>query len=414
MLAVEVIDPRELELPDVGVLELIDTETGRRIEVQTASVKLRQRYAEAAAEQRAATTRALRGVGAEHMVLRTDRDWLLDIVHYVGNRRRTASHGPRGDSMSFLAGWRLILLLVVVALLAAYVVDPAPAPASTSCGSPMSTCSRRSRRSARAGGATSPPRCSCSRWRCSVVAFARPTRPTQVPREQATVMLAFDVSQSMEAEDIKPTRLEAAQLAAIRFADILPKKFKLGLVTFAGNASVVVPPVTNRARVKAAVRNVELQQRTAIGEAIFASLDAIETIRIDGTERKVPATIVVMSDGFTNAGRPNADAAQAAVKAKVPVSTISFGTQDGTVVVQGREVGVPASPEALEEIADSTGGRFSEATTGEELQQAYEGLNSSIGYREVQRDVTEWFVGIALAFAFLAAGASLLWTSRLL
>ena len=161
------------------------------------------------------------------------------------------------------------------------------------------------------------------------------------------------------------------------------------------------------------MRTVELQQRTAIGEAIFASLDAIETIRIDGKERKVPATIVVMSDGFTNAGRPNADAAQAAVKAKVPVSTISFGTQDGTVVVQGREVGVPASPEALEEIADSTGGRFSEATTGEELQQAYEGLNSSIGYREVQRDVTEWFVGIALAFAFLAAGASLLWTSRL-
>ena len=88
VLAVEVIDPRELELPDVGVLELIDTETGRRIEVQTASVKLRQRYAEAAAEQRAATTRALRGVGAEHMVLRTDRDWILDIVQYVGNRRR--------------------------------------------------------------------------------------------------------------------------------------------------------------------------------------------------------------------------------------------------------------------------------------------------------------------------------------
>jgi uncharacterized protein (DUF58 family) len=88
VLAVEVIDPRELELPDVGVLELIDTETGRRIEVQTASVKLRQRYAEAAAEQRAATARALRGVGAEHMVLRTDRDWILDIVQYVGNRRR--------------------------------------------------------------------------------------------------------------------------------------------------------------------------------------------------------------------------------------------------------------------------------------------------------------------------------------
>ena len=88
VLAIEVIDPRELELPDVGVLELIDTETGRRIEVQTASAKLRQRYAEAAAAQRQATAQALRGAGAEHMVLRTDRDWLLDIVQYVGNRRR--------------------------------------------------------------------------------------------------------------------------------------------------------------------------------------------------------------------------------------------------------------------------------------------------------------------------------------
>jgi uncharacterized protein (DUF58 family) len=88
VLAIEVIDPRELALPNVGVLELIDTETGRRIEVQTASAKLRQRYAEAAAAQRQATAQLLRGAGAEHMVLRTDRDWILDIVQYVGNRRR--------------------------------------------------------------------------------------------------------------------------------------------------------------------------------------------------------------------------------------------------------------------------------------------------------------------------------------
>jgi len=226
-------------------------------------------------------------------------------------------------------------------------------------------------------------------------------------------MLALDVSKSMAATDVKPTRLQAAQEAAVRFADILPPKFKLGLVTFAGTASVVVPPTTNRAQVKAAVHNIQLQERTAIGEAIFSSLDAIETIRVNGKESKVPATIVVMSDGFTNTGRPNADAAQAAVKAKVPVSTISFGTQDGTVVVQGREIGVPASPEALKAIADETGGRFSEATTGQELQNAYEGLNSSIGYREVPREVTEWFVGLALAFAFLAGAASLLWTSRM-
>jgi uncharacterized protein (DUF58 family) len=99
VLAIEVIDPRELELPDVGVLELIDTETGRRIEVQTASVKLRQRYAEAAAAQRLATANALRGAGADHMVLRTDRDWIFDIVQHVGNRRRRRA-GRAGRAMT--------------------------------------------------------------------------------------------------------------------------------------------------------------------------------------------------------------------------------------------------------------------------------------------------------------------------
>jgi uncharacterized protein (DUF58 family) len=88
VLAIEVLDPREMALPDVGVLELIDTETGRHIEVQTASAKLRARYAEAAAAQRRATATALRAAGAEHMVLDTGRDWLFDIMRYVGDRRR--------------------------------------------------------------------------------------------------------------------------------------------------------------------------------------------------------------------------------------------------------------------------------------------------------------------------------------
>jgi Ca-activated chloride channel homolog len=314
--------------------------------------------------------------------------------------------------MSFLAGWRLVLLLLVALLLVAYVIMQRQRHKYVVRFTNVDLLA-----------SVAPKR---PGWRrhlaaallllalaVSVVAFARPTWPTQVPRERATVMVAFDVSQSMAAQDVKPTRLQAAQEAAIRFADILPPKFKLGLVTFAGSASLVVPPTTNRARVKAAVHNVVLQQRTAIGEAIFASLDAIETIRVNGKQSKVPATIVVMSDGFTNTGRPNDQAAQAAVKAKVPVSTIAFGTPDGTVIVNNREVGVPASPEALKAIADATGGRFSSATTGQELQDAYQGLNSSIGYRSVQREATPWFIGIALAFAFLAAAASLLWTSRL-
>ena len=314
--------------------------------------------------------------------------------------------------MSFLASWRLVLLVFVALLLVAYVIVQRQrrkyVVRFTNVELLASVAPKRPGWRRHVGAA-----CLLLALAMSVVAFAKPTWPAQVPRERATVMVAFDESLSMEAKDVQPTRLKAAQAAAIQFADILPSKFKLGLVTFAGSATVAVPPVTNRARFKAAVRNVQLQQRTAIGEAIFSSLGAIETVRVNGKKTKVPATIVVMSDGFTNAGRPNAQAAQAAVKAKVPVSTISFGTPDGTVTVNDREVGVPASPEALKAIADSTGGRFSEATTGQELQDAYAGLNSSIGYRSVQRNVTEWFVGFALAFAFLAAGASLLWTSRM-
>lgn len=314
--------------------------------------------------------------------------------------------------MSFLASWRLLLLFFVALLLVAYVIV------------------QRQRRKYAvrftnvdllASVAPKHPG-----WRrhlaaaflllglaLSVVAFAQPTWPTKVPRERATVMLAFDVSQSMAAEDIKPTRLEAAEEAAARFVDKVPPKFRVGLVTFAAGASVVVPPVHNRELVKAAVRNVELQQRTAIGEGIFGSLDAIETVRKDGKESKVPAVIVLISDGATNSGRPNSVAAQAAAKARVPVSTISFGTENGTVVVNDRPVSVPASPEALQEIADSTGGTFSEAATAEQLDDVYDTLNSSIGYRTVPREVTVWFVGMALGFAFLAAGTSLFWTSRI-
>lgn len=314
--------------------------------------------------------------------------------------------------MSFLAGWRLLLLLLVASLLLAYVVVQRQrrkyAVRFTNVDLLASVAPNRPGWRRHAAAALL-----LLGLALSVVAFARPTWPAQVPRERATVMLAFDVSLSMAAEDVEPTRLEAAQEAAVRFVDAVPPKFRVGLVTFGGSASVVVPPVHNRERVKVAVNNIDLQQRTAIGEGIFGSLDAIETIRENGRERKVPAVIVLISDGFTNSGRPNQAAAEAAVELEVPVSTISFGTDGGSVIINDRPIPVPASPEALEQIADATGGTFSEAATAEQLDNVYDDLNSSIGYRTVQREVTVWFVGMGLGFAFVAAGASLFWTSRI-
>jgi Ca-activated chloride channel family protein len=245
-----------------------------------------------------------------------------------------------------------------------------------------------------------------------VLAFARPARAVQVPQETATVMLAVDVSESMRATDVKPSRIQAAERAVRAFVDTLPPRFRLGLVAFAGSAQVLVPPTHQRDLVKNAVRNLQLQQQTAIGEGIFASLHAIENVPADKGKRP-PARIVLLSDGATNAGRPNAEAAAAAKKHGVPVSTIAFGTDHGTVTVQEEVVPVPADRDALRKIADDTGGRFAAAATEKDLRQTYQNLGSRLAQVTRQREVTGWFVGAALLFAFAATAGSLVWTSRL-
>jgi Ca-activated chloride channel family protein len=120
-----------------------------------------------------------------------------------------------------------------------------------------------------------------------------------------------------------------------------------------------------------------------------------------------------MSDGETTVGRSNDSAASAAVKAKVPVSTIAFGTDEGTVMVEGSPVYVPVNKEALQRLADQTHGSFFEAASSGELKKVYNDIGSSIGYRTVQKDATTWFVGVGLVLALAAAAGSLVWTSRL-
>ncbi len=244
-----------------------------------------------------------------------------------------------------------------------------------------------------------------------VMAFARPTGVVRVPRERATVVVAIDTSISMMAEDVDPTRFVAAKGAARRFIDRLPERFNVSLVSFAGSAQVLVSPTTEHAEVSRAVDRLNLGPRTAIGEAIFASLDSVALLP-SGPDAP-PARIVLLSDGETTAGRPNAEASEAARAAGVPVSTIAFGTDEGTVTVGDRLVPVPANREALNEIADETGGSFFEAASGKELREVYEDIGSSVGYTEERREVTSWFVGFGLVLAALAAAGSMLWSSRL-
>ncbi len=250
-------------------------------------------------------------------------------------------------------------------------------------------------------------------------AMAKPTKDTKVPRDRATVMMAIDVSLSMRAEDVSPNRLEAAQAAAKEFVGLLPPRINLGLVTFSGTATVAVSPTTDRASVLRAIDNLELAERTAIGEAIFSCLDSIKTFQAqlqgtDPSEGNAPARIVLMSDGSNTWGRSPEQAVGAAKQAAVPVSTIAFGTDTGYIDLEGQRVVVPVDHEKLKEIADGTGGSYYAAASAEQLSSVYRDLGSQIGYTTERREITTWFVGIGLLFAFGAAGLSLLWSNRLL
>ena len=249
-----------------------------------------------------------------------------------------------------------------------------------------------------------------------VVSLAVPSTVVRVPLEKATVVMAVDVSLSMQATDIAPDRFRAMQTAAKEFIDVLPERINLGLVSFAGTATTVVPPTTDRLQVANTIDNLDLAESTAIGEAIFTSLTAVEnfqsTVETRGEEAP-PARIVLLSDGTNTVGRENTQAIDAARAAGVPVSTIAFGTDYGTLELDGEIVPVPVDRAALEKIADETGGSFSEAVSAEELQQVYADLGSQIGYTDEPRDVSAWFVRAGVIVALLGVVLSLLWTNRL-
>lgn len=254
-----------------------------------------------------------------------------------------------------------------------------------------------------------------------VVAVAQPARQVRVPRERATVIVAIDVSLSMQAKDVDPDRLQAAQEAANRFIDELPATLNVGVVSFAGTASVLVTPTRDRLPAHNAIDNLRLAESTAIGEAIFTSLDALASAPSDGTDDLPPARIVLLSDGETTVGRPDADAVRAAKDAEIPVSTIAFGTEAGTIIyddprtefVESDPIPVPVREDNLRAIATETDGAFFAASSLEELEAVYEDIGSAVGYEQVNREITDWFVAGGLALLALSSGLSLLWFQRL-
>ena len=244
------------------------------------------------------------------------------------------------------------------------------------------------------------------------VGFAQPAVERRVPKEQATLILALDVSTSMSATDVAPSRLAAAQSAARDFAGTLPQPVRLGLVAFAGTASVVVTPTADRAAVRDAISRLTLSPSTAIGEAIYASLAAIDAER-QADSSAIPAHVVLMSDGTTTVGRPNAQATAAAVTAAVPITTIAYGTDDGAVTVDNRLIPVPVDRAALREIAAESGGTFFQAADADQLSAVYDDIGRAVSYETTTQEVTDLAVGAALVALTAAAAGSLFWLGRL-
>ena len=242
------------------------------------------------------------------------------------------------------------------------------------------------------------------------VALAGPTSEQRVPRNRATVMLVVDVSLSMKATDVKPSRLEAAQVAAKSFAEGLTPGINLGLISFAGSATVLVAPTTDRAAVTQSIDGLKLAQSTATGDALVAAMASIDSFGkvVGGAEGPPPARIVLMTDGKETVGTRKAfDAAEDAKKAAIPISTISFGTEDGVVDIEGRQQSVPVDDDSMKEIAKISGGEFFKAASAEELRRVYDTLGEQIGYEKKQADASKPWLLLGTMTAMFAAAAAL-------
>jgi Ca-activated chloride channel family protein len=266
-----------------------------------------------------------------------------------------------------------------------------------------------------------------------VVAAARPHLTFAVAERRASVMLVTDVSGSMEATDVSPTRLQAARVAALAFTDALPDDARLGLATFSSTANLNVPPTVDRALVARALEAMEAGGGTAMGDGVAAALRALREVARrpagegdgDGGDRgreRPPAAVVLLSDGESTSGRDPIEVAQQARRLRVPVYTIALGTPDGTITlppsVRGwsggpRVLPVPPDPETLRQVARTTGGRFFDSADAGELRSIYDDLGRQVATERERREVTAGFAGVG-AVLLLAGGAlSLLWFGRL-
>jgi Ca-activated chloride channel family protein len=251
-----------------------------------------------------------------------------------------------------------------------------------------------------------------------IVAAAKPQRTVAVPVERASIMLATDVSGSMTAKDVPPTRLQAAKDAARKFVAQVPPKVNVGVMAFNDIARVLQSPTTDRTTVNAAITGMASSGGTATGNAIDTAVGVLNrTPKLNG--KRPPAAIVLLSDGASTRGRDPVAAAQAARKLHIPVYTIALGTPEGTITVPRRGGGtvtqhVPPDPASLRQIARASGGASFTVQTAAGLKQVYEKLGSQLGHKKEKQQITTAFAGGAAVLLLAGLAMSLGWFGRLI
>ena len=260
----------------------------------------------------------------------------------------------------------------------------------------------------------------------ATVAAAQPTVPGTAERQQATIIVAIDTSDSMKATDVSPSRLAAAVSEAKSFIEGLPSTFSVGIVSADATPKVVVAPSTDHQAVEVALDRLATSPGTALGEAIFTALNALPagstpTTAAQGSgagssaanPAKAPAArIVLLSDGKSTTGRPDGEAIAAAKAAQVPVSTIAIGTAHASVQSAGQTVDVPVDASALQAIAKGTDGKFFQAASADQLRAVYADINADVTVVATDKGVAEWFAAAALLLLLVASVTSMLRTGR--
>ena len=252
------------------------------------------------------------------------------------------------------------------------------------------------------------------------IALAIPTHDMQIPRNRAVVMLVIDNSNSMRADDVEPSRLKAAEQAAIKFANQLTPGINLGLVGFAKTPYLLVPPTPNHQATVDALPKLQFGDGTATGQAIFTALHAIEASAVAGGDKPPPARIVLLSDGAANKPPNPSDphdgvytAARLARDHGVPISTITFGTKGGTIELEKQRINVPVNSEQMKTVARLAGGQSYTASDLGELNRIYENIEQEIGFRTVAGPGSAGWLRLGGVVAFIAAGFALLINRRL-